>query len=72
MLLHLRSKDSKNVLNSNVSEVCVFIDKQLYDIVYSQEEFVKGVRGQDGGRCRLRDVKVMFKDVWKSKKYPKL
>ena len=72
MLLHLRSKDNKNVLNLNIPEVCVFVDKQPYDIVYSQEGFMKGVRGQDGARCRLRDVELMFKDVWKSKKYPKL
>ena len=61
MLLHLRSKDNKNVLNLNIPEVCVFVDKQPYDIFYCQDGFVNSVKGQDGARCRLRDVEIMFK-----------
>jgi hypothetical protein len=50
----------------------MFVDKAPYDILYSQDGFVKGFRGQDGAKCRLRDVEVMFKEVWKNRKYPKL
>jgi hypothetical protein len=60
------------MLNLNIPEVCVFVDKAPYDILYSQEGFVRGFRGQDGAKCRLRDVEVMFKEVWKNRKYPKL
>ena len=49
----------------------MFVDKMSYDILYSQDGFVRGFKGQEGARCKLKDIETMFKEVWKSKKYPK-
>lgn len=46
VLLHLKNKDNKNVLNLNIPEVGVFVDKVPYDILYSQEGFIKGLKTQ--------------------------
>lgn len=32
-----------------------------FDILYSQDGFVRGFKSQDNMKCRMRDLEVMFK-----------
>lgn len=71
MLLHLRSKNNKNVLNINIPEVCIFVNQMPYDILFSQDGFVRGFKSLDSIKCRMRDCEVIFKEIWKKKNQPK-
>lgn len=71
ILLHLRSKNIKNILNINIPEVCIFVNQMPYDIIYSQDGFIRGFKALETMKCRMRDCEIMFKDVWKNKKQPK-
>ena len=59
------------MLNLNIPEVCMFVDKAPYDILYEEGGFVRGFKVQEGMKCRLKDLEEIFKDVWKNKKLPK-
>lgn len=54
VLLHLRNKSSKNPINVNIPEVCIFHDRIPYDIIYASKGYIRGHKTNDSARLRLK------------------
>lgn len=60
VLIHLKkSKDSKNKLGINIPEICIFDAKTPYDVLYSYDGDIRGLRGKEPPK--LREVYSFFK-----------
>jgi hypothetical protein len=54
VLLHLRNKTNKYPIHVNIPEVCIFYDKNPYDVVYAHKGFIRGQKHQENTRIKLK------------------
>lgn len=64
VLLHLRNKTNKNPINVKIPDICVFIDRSPFDVIFSQNGFVRGLKSSEQQRLKLKDAFNFFKSRW--------